>query len=88
MFRRRPLARAAVIGGGAYALGKSRARNEAYEQQAYDDQAAAAAAPAQGPGVMSDAKFAELEKLGRLKDEGVLTQEEFDAQKAKILQGF
>jgi hypothetical protein len=37
---------------------------------------------------MNDAKFQELEKLGRLKDEGVLTQEEFDAQKAKILQGF
>jgi hypothetical protein len=26
-----------------------------------------------------------LEKLGRLRDQGVITQEEFDAQKAKIL---
>jgi hypothetical protein len=71
-------------------MGKSRARNEMYEQQAYDDQVAAPPPPAAptGPGVMTDAKFAELEKLGRLKDEGVLTQEEFDAQKARILQGF
>ncbi len=84
MFRRRRLARAAVVGGAAYAVGKNRARNEMAEEQYADEQAAAAA----GPGVMNDAKFQELEKLGRLKDEGVLTQEEFDAQKAKILQGF
>ncbi|MDK1103834.1 MAG: SHOCT domain-containing protein [Actinomycetota bacterium] len=27
----------------------------------------------------------ELEKLGKLKDQGVLTSDEFDAQKAKLL---
>jgi hypothetical protein len=84
MFRRRPLARAAVVGGAAYAVGKNRARNE-MEQQQYAEEAAAATA---GPGVMNDAKFAELEKLGKLKDDGILTPEEFEAQKAKILQGF
>jgi hypothetical protein len=32
-----------------------------------------------------DAKIAELEKLGKLRDAGVLTEEEFEAQKAQIL---
>jgi hypothetical protein len=30
-------------------------------------------------------KFAQLEKLGQLKNAGILTDAEFDAQKAKIL---
>jgi hypothetical protein len=32
-----------------------------------------------------DVKMAELEKLGRLHESGVLTDEEFAAEKAKIL---
>ena len=36
MFRRRPLMRAAVVGGGAYMAGKAHARNQA-ERQAYED---------------------------------------------------
>ena len=38
MFRRRPLLRAAAVGGGAYMAGKSRARNQAEQQQYQDDQ--------------------------------------------------
>ena len=75
--RRRPLARAAVVGGGAYALGKRRARMES--EDAYAEEAAMA-----DPG-MGDDQFRQLEKLAQLKDKGVLTQEEFDEQKAKIL---
>ena len=30
-------------------------------------------------------QFEELEKLGQLKDQGILTQEEFDAKKKQIL---
>jgi hypothetical protein len=75
--RRRPLARAAVVGGGAYALGKRRARQEG--QDAYAEEAAMV-----DPG-MGDDQFRQLEKLAQLKDKGVLTQEEFDEQKAKIL---
>jgi Short C-terminal domain len=77
--RRRPLARAAVVGGGAYALGKRRARSE--QEDAYAEEAAMA-----DPG-MGDDQFRQLEKLAQLKDKGVLTQEEFDEQKAKILNG-
>ena len=34
-----------------------------------------------------DEKIAQLEKLSKLKDAGVLTEEEFAAQKAKVLSG-
>ena len=92
--RRRPLARAAMVGGGAYMLGKHAARGQAQEEQQnaqIDDlqqqqyqQQAPAAAPAPSGGVTDDL-VSQLEKLGKLKDEGVLTQEEFDAQKKKLL---
>ena len=79
--RRRPLARAAVVGGAAYAVGKRRSRveaDDAYEQGAED----AMAQPDEG---ISDDGFAQIEKLGELKERGLLTQQEFDSQKAKIL---
>lgn len=55
-------------------------REEAYEQQA------APAAPAPAPAT-NDAMFEQLQKLGELKAQGILTEEEFAAQKAKILAG-
>ena len=83
--------RAAVVGGVAYGAGRRAARHQqneqelaAYQQQEYAEQYAASQPPAPPS---ADDKFAELEKLAKLKDAGVLTQEEFDAQKAKILQG-
>ena len=48
LFRRRPLLRAAAVGGGAYAYGKHRANTEAdQQQQAYMEgqQSVAPAAP-------------------------------------------
>jgi hypothetical protein len=87
--RRRPLARAAVIGGGAYALGKHRANKQAEAtDEPVDDQPAQVEEPeqaAQAPSGLTDQALDELGKLGTLKDQGVLTQEEFDAEKAKIL---
>ena len=84
--------RAAVVGGVAYGAGKRAAANQAnrdeldaYHQQEYAEQYAAQQQAPAAPS--SDDKFAELEKLAKLKDAGILTQEEFDAQKAKILQG-
>lgn len=44
-----------------------------------------AAAPAAPTGSASDDIFAQLEKLGRLRDAGVLTPEEFDRTKAELL---
>jgi Short C-terminal domain len=97
LFRRRPLMRAAVIGGGAYHMGKRRA--ESQEQDAYQDQRigdlenqqqapapapAAAAAPAAAGGMSADA-LDRLQELAKLHEQGVLTDEEFAAQKQKIL---
>jgi Short C-terminal domain len=91
MFRRRPLLRAAAVGGGAYALGKHTQRaQEDREQAAYDQGAQQSMAPAPAPaapqssGITSE-DTQRLEELGRLHDQGVLTDEEFSAQKARIL---
>jgi len=51
------------------------------EQQVSAQQAPAAAAP---PESMDD-KLAQLERLGQLKAQGILTEEEFAQQKAAIL---
>jgi predicted cobalt transporter CbtA len=96
----RGVARTAVVAGTATAVSnrvsrrqgerwQTQAEAEAYEQQqqaaAYQQQAAAAAA-AQAPAAPSaDDKMAKLQQLGELKAAGVLTEEEFAAEKAKIL---
>ena len=93
--RRRPLLRAAAVGGGAYAYGKHRQRaQEDQQEQAYQEgqqsmappPAPAAAAPAAAPstGITSE-DTARLAELGKLHEQGVLTDEEFSAEKAKIL---
>lgn len=97
MIRRRPLARAAMVGGAAYYGGKKRAegqmREEQQEQAIADLQAqqyaqaqAAQAAPA-APAAGGDDMVQQLENLKKLLDDGVLTQAEFDLQKQKILSG-
>ena len=115
MFRRRPLMRAAVVGGGAYMAGKAHARNQA-ERQAYEDDQNArinqleqqqyqqqqpdqyqqqqgyqqpdqyqqpppppAAAPA-----ASSPMIDQLNQLAALHQQGVLTDDEFAAAKAKL----
>jgi Short C-terminal domain len=91
MRRRRPLARAAMVGGAAYYAGKK--VQEGREDDAYRDarldelegQQAQPAAP-QGGG-MSDNAIEQLQKLGQLHDSGVLTDAEFEVQKQKVLQG-
>lgn len=77
------------MGGGAYALGKHRARKQEDEQQqAYDEgqQAAAPAAPAPAASSGITAQDTErLGELGKLHEQGVLTDAEFAQQKAQIL---
>ncbi len=60
----------------------------AQQQAAADQQAAEAAEPMAAPaasGGLTPEAMDELTKLSELQKSGVLTQEEFDAQKAKIL---
>lgn len=92
--RRRPLLRAAAVGGGAYMYGKHRVRaqeeqqNEAYaagqQSMAQAPPAAPAAAPAPSGGITAD-DTARLQELGKLHEQGILTDEEFSQQKARIL---
>ena len=94
--RRRPLMRAAMVGGTAYYAGKKvqegreddayrDARIDQLEAQQMQQQAPPAAAPAAGG--MSDDTIEQLKQLGQLHEQGVLTDEEFAAQKQKLLGG-
>jgi Short C-terminal domain len=91
--RRRPLMRAAMVGGTAYAVGKhaqrgnyreedQEARLEQLEAQQYAQQPVAAP-PGGGPTDIAE----KLTQLKSLQDQGVLTPEEFTAAKAKLLAG-
>lgn len=85
--------RAAMVGGVAYHAGKR--VQEGREEDAYRDaqiadlqaqQAAAppAAAPPAAGGMSADT-INQLKQLGELKDQGILTEDEFEAQKRKLL---
>ena len=94
--RRRPVLRtAAMVGGGAalYHAGKKTQAGADHEQEqdAAIDQMAEAPAPPPPPapvaapaasGISEDA-IAKLKELGQLHDQGVLTDEEFAAQKTR-----
>jgi predicted flap endonuclease-1-like 5' DNA nuclease len=82
LLRRRPLLRAAAVAGGAYAAGKHRGAGQA-EQQAYQAAPPPAAAPV-SRGTSPD-DITRLEQLGKLHEQGILTDQEFAAQKAQIL---
>jgi hypothetical protein len=80
------VARTAVIAGTATAVSNRVSRRQAnrwaaQEQQAYEQQAYDAPPPADD----MDAKLAQLRELGELKSQGMLTEEEFAAQKRRIL---
>jgi hypothetical protein len=88
----RAMARTAVVAGTATAVSNRVSRRQAnrwadqdmQQEQAYQAEQAAAPAPA---GAGTDDKLAQLKELGELKASGVLTDAEFEAQKAKILAG-
>lgn len=61
-------------------------REQAYEQQVGYQQPAPAAAPGPAAAPAGD-MMDQLQKLGDLKAQGILTEAEFEAQKAKILNG-
>ena len=108
MFRRRPLMRAAVVGGGAYMAGKHVARKQEAEAQYAADQDARisdleqqqqyqqpppdqyqqapppqAPPPAAAPAASSP-MIDQLNQLAALHQQGVLTDDEFAAAKAKL----
>ncbi|MFF4497208.1 SHOCT domain-containing protein [Streptomyces sp. NPDC001546] len=98
----RGVARTAVVAGTATAVSNRVSRRQAGRWQAQQAEAqdpyaqapaaqqqppppAPAPAPAPAPGM--DDKIGQLKQLAELKEQGILTDEEFAAQKARILNG-
>jgi hypothetical protein len=90
MRRRRPLMRAAMVGGVAYHAGKraqeNRYEDEETEMRIQQLEAQQGAAPQASSG-MSQSSIEQLKQLAELKQQGVLTDVEFEVQKQKLLQG-
>ena len=96
MRRRRPLLRAAAVGGTAYVAGRSMGRRSEQQAQAEDDQnarigdleqqqAAPAAPAAAPPAAAGPSLLDQLNQLTTLHQQGALTDDEFTAAKAKLL---
>jgi Short C-terminal domain len=90
----RGMARTAVVAGTATAVSNRVSRRQAgrwAEQEAaadpyaYQQQAPPPPAPAPVAAPSAEDRIAQLTQLGQLRDSGVLTDEEFAQQKARIL---
>jgi hypothetical protein len=80
--------RAAMVGGAGYYAGKKiqQGREEDADRDARLGEVETQQASAPPAGGMSDDVIDQLGKLGQLHEQGVLTDDEFDAQKQKLLQ--
>jgi hypothetical protein len=94
--RRRPLLRAAVVGGGAFMAGKAAAHRSAeragqdarisdLESARQPEAAAAVPGPRSGQQPADSSVFGQLSELVQMHDRGALTDEEFSAAKARLL---
>ena len=86
------MARTAVVAGTATAVSNRVSRRQAGRWQTQQDAAAYQeqqyAPPPPAPAAASSDDLIEtLQKLGALRDQGILTDAEFEAQKAKALAG-
>jgi hypothetical protein len=94
----RGVARTAVVAGTATAVSNRVSRRQAGRWAAKEEEQAAAEAPPPQPTYAQpayaepapaapsmDDKIAQLKELGELRDAGVLSDSEFEAQKGKIL---
>ncbi len=84
----RGVARTAVIAGTATSVSNrvSRRQEQRWAEQEPAPAAPQAEAPAAAP-ADGDSTIDQLKELGELKAQGILTEEEFAAQKAKLLGG-
>jgi Short C-terminal domain len=88
----RGIARTAVVAGTATAVSNRVSRRQAerwssqgaYDQPAYQEPPPQYAAPPE-PAPQQQDMVQQLKDLAELKDQGILTEEEFAAQKARIL---
>jgi Short C-terminal domain len=85
------MARTAVVAGTATTVSNRVSRRQAQRWAAQDppdyqqQYAAPPPPPPPAPAPGGDARIDELKELASLRDQGVLTEEEFAAQKARIL---
>ena len=78
------MARTAVIAGTATAVSNNVSRRQANRwAQQEEEQYIAAQQPMQQPA--ENDMTSQLEQLARLKDQGILTEEEFNAKKKQVL---
>jgi len=92
--RRRPLLRAAAV-GGTFAAGRAMGRRAGEQQYAEDEQnerladleagQASQPAAAQAPGDQETSVMEQLSQLAAMHDQGALSDAEFAAAKAKVL---
>ena len=84
----RGIARTAVIAGTATTVSNRVSRRQA-NRWAQEDQQAAGPPPAAQPAAPApdagEDRYAKLKELGELKQQGVLSEDEFAAEKARIL---
>jgi hypothetical protein len=92
----RGVARTAVVAGTATAVSNRVSRRQAgrwaaQEEQQYAEQPPPPPqqqyVPEQAAGSDMDTKLAQLKELGQLKEQGVLSEAEFEVQKDRILHG-
>jgi hypothetical protein len=86
----RGMARTAVVAGTATAVSNRVSRRQAQRwgaQEAYPEEQYAPPPPPAEPTGGGQSRVEALKELATLKDQGVLTEEEFAAEKARILSG-
>lgn len=81
----RGMARTAVIAGTATAVSNNVSRRQAERWAAQDQQQAPQQYTAPAPIDNTDEQIAQLQQLAQLKEQGILTDEEFAAKKQQIL---
>jgi hypothetical protein len=86
LLRRRPLMRAAMVGGAGYELGK-RHRDGSQPEPTPAVATQAAAADSVEDAASEASRIDALTKLKSLLDMGVLTQEQYDSEHARLTEG-
>jgi hypothetical protein len=83
----RGVARTAVIAGTATSVSNrvSKRQGERWSAQEQQQYAQQAPPPQAAPAAPESSMIDQLKELGQLKEQGILTEEEFAAQKAKLL---
>jgi membrane protease subunit (stomatin/prohibitin family) len=81
----RGVARTAVVAGTATAVSNRVSRRQASRWAQQQPEQEDVQQPQEAPPPAAPDPIAQLKELGELRDKGVLTEEEFQAQKAKVL---